>query len=99
MIPNLDAGHTFAHTFHHTRGLVPQNAGEEAFRVVPTQRVGVSVAERSVDYLDTDLACLGRVDGHGANLERLLGLPGHGGAAFDGLAYSVLQATTVTVMP
>lgn len=85
MVARLHRGDARADRFDDARRLVPQDAGEEALRVVPVQSVRIRVAQRGGDDLDADLALLGRGDNDVRDFQGLLGGPGDGGRAGDGL--------------
>lgn len=87
----LDALHALADRLDDAGSLVTENAGEKTFRVEASERVRVGVAQGRGDDLNANLAWTRGGDHHGGHLERLFGLPGHGGLALDGLANGRLR--------
>ena len=61
-VAHFDRGDALAHGLDDGAGLVPEDAGEEALRVLPAERVDVGVAQRVAHNIDTDLAGFRRRD-------------------------------------
>lgn len=77
--------HARAHRLDDACRLVPENAGEEALRVVAIQGVRVCVAEGGGHDFNADFPFLWGGDDDVRDLKGLLGGPGDGGRAGDGL--------------
>ena len=61
-VAHFDRGDALAHGLDDGAGLVPEDAGKEALRVLPAERVDVRVAQRVAHDLYTDLAGFRRRD-------------------------------------
>ena len=82
VVAGLHRGHARADLAHDARALVAEDGGKLALRIEARERVGVGVADAGRHDLDQHLAGLRAVDVDRLDGERLVGLPGDGGASF-----------------
>ena len=80
MVPRRYAGDTLAHLYHDARALVPQHCGEQTFRVIAGQGVGVGVAHAGVGDAHQHFTRARRRDIDLHHLQRLIRPKGHCGA-------------------
>jgi hypothetical protein len=80
VVADRDTGHAGPDFHDHARALVAQDRREQPFGVQAVQRVGIGVADARGLDLDQHLSGARTFEVHLHDLQRLLGLEGHGGA-------------------
>ena len=97
VVADLHRGHACTHLAHDAGALVAKNRRELAFRIKARERVGVRVADAGRPILDQHLAGTRAADLDRLDGQRLVGLPGDGGAALHGGSF--LPSATDAVRP
>ena len=82
VIARFQSSHCRTHALHHASPFVAEDRGEDALRVVATQRVGVGVADAGGDVAHQHFARLRALDVDFLDDEWLACFPGDGGSGF-----------------